>query len=46
MKNVFSYYHQQNEIILKVLLLPLTLVIKLSLMLFKVIIKQATNLKH
>lgn len=46
MKNVFSYYHHQNEIILKVLLLPLTLVIKLSLMLFKVIIKQAINLKH
>jgi hypothetical protein len=46
MKNVFSYYHQQNEIILKVLLLPLTLVVNLSLMLFKVIINQTINLKH
>ena len=46
MQNTFNYYYKQNEIILKIVLLPFTLIFWAIKKLVKVITKRSLNKKH
>lgn len=46
MQNAFNFYHKQNETILKIVLLPFTLILWAIKKLVKVITKRLVNRKH
>lgn len=46
MQNTFNFYYKQNEIILKIVLLPFTLIFWAIKKLVKVITKRHLNKKH
>lgn len=46
MQNRFNFYYKQNEIILKIVLLPFTLTFWVIKKLVKVITKRLLNKKH